>query len=94
MLRRHTLVVNRTRSYCAHCGRDADPFEQKHETVPGHPELTGCECRWVFVTSDYVSKWGDLEQAIQLMRPDLEPSFIEVAERRKVIDAETEEAQR
>jgi hypothetical protein len=66
-----TLVIDRTASYCANCGQDANPSEQGHETKIGYgPHGPGCGIVWTKVSSSYI---GDAQkESVMDMRPDLE----------------------
>lgn len=71
----YTLVINRTETRCGACRKNADRFEDKHETVLdpfGFPKFRpGCGQRFVFVDTDYWSGDGSWERHVQEERPDL-----------------------
>ena len=80
LLKKNTLVINLSSSYCGECGMDCDPNEKSHMTNLGYDEETrkrkGCGAVYKYVTSDYCSRVfreGDAsaEAATKRLRPDL-----------------------
>jgi hypothetical protein len=67
----HLLVINRSDSRCGYCGRPADPYEKRHDTINDWGRKSeGCHTRFVLLTSHYI---GDgIKRAATEMRPDLE----------------------
>ena len=62
-----TLYVNRSESRCGSCHKNADPYEEYHNSA--FLEGEGCGVKYKYVASDYVG-WGLQEWAADV-RPDL-----------------------
>jgi hypothetical protein len=70
-----TLYFNTNNSFtgpshwCGWCGRNADPFELRHETIPSRVvKYGGCGVRWLYITSEM---GADGERRARSVRPDL-----------------------
>jgi hypothetical protein len=67
-----TLFIDTSSSSCGACGRGADPYELRHDTILSYGGTAeGCHAEWRYLSSNYTNVEG-LHDAIQEMRPDLE----------------------
>lgn len=66
-----TLYINRSDSQCGACGRNADPYEKRHDSIWAWAgTLPGCHAEFTEVSSHYSDHDG-LYDRIREMRPDL-----------------------
>lgn len=75
-----TLLIGSWNTVCNNCGRDCNPYEEKHETNLGYNEeirkQPGCGITFTHYVSTY---YGDeVGRSVKRMRPDLE--FIDIME--------------
>jgi hypothetical protein len=67
----NTLYINHSNSICGSCGRGADPYELKHDTILEYSgQSEGCHMEFKHLSSDYMGV--RIEEAARDMRPDLE----------------------
>lgn len=53
----YAICINRSSSYCCHCGKSASPNEETHVTVYNGLDGTsddGCRTRFLYSCSDYI----------------------------------------
>lgn len=67
------LIVNRSSSKCASCGKGADPHDIAHNQVIGYDVagefVPGCGAVYTHVTTHYMG--AEIAERVRQMRPDL-----------------------
>lgn len=67
------LYIDPSWSYCGTCGQMADPYQDRHRTVPPgmtmQPVKPGCQVHFLWLSSHYTGR--AIREAAQKMRPDL-----------------------
>lgn len=66
-----TLVIDRSSSTCANCGKGANPSQETHEDIADWTPVPGggCKIRWTHLSSNYAGRQQKI--ACVDMRPDL-----------------------